>query len=414
MSFDLVTNEQDATLLNAARRPSLGPEPGVFDNFFSGAGRYSMRGMAEAGRALDLAGAVFPMVHDAVVGGTENQDQYFKEHDELFNGAVDYWTPKPGEVGTAGQITGQLAAGVMQAIVSPALLVGTSALGSGEDLVREGVDGRTAAGVGIVQGAAAGVGLKLPFLGRNLLTRVLSGAGGNVLQGAAAAGASAQVLKAGGYDEQAQRFDPWDARGRVLDAMLGAAFGGMAHLDARLSPTDEAALLVANQARHVEDATPQGRPATDVDATMHANAMREALEQVLRGDRVAVDHLTQGMRLEPAEALTRQRTEVADEAARLSAEEAPEAAPIQPKVQPEVPATDATPAEHSAASIKARQAVLDHPDLTIPTARADADGNPVTIRASDAIALADAEAAHAQAVAPNVFKTAAYCLLGAL
>lgn len=421
MSFDFFPNEQGATLLNAARKPSTTPEPGVFDNFAKGVGMYTMRSLAEAGRAVDMAGAVFPIAYDAVVGGTEQQDRYFKEHDEVFNGAVDYWTPKPGEVGTAGQVAGQLAGGVMQAIVSPALLVGTTQLSASEDLVRSGVDSTTAQVVGGIQGTSMAVGLKLPYLGQTLATRVLSGAGGNLMQGTAGALASSEVLKAEGYDKQAEQFNPWDLRARALDVMLGAAFGGLAHIDAKgklqeapkLTPTDEAALLVANQARHLEDVTPQGRPATDADATMHADAMRRAIDQVLRGEQVTVDDIVRDMRLVPDEAQYQQRAEIMSEAQRIAEQVAP-FDPIVPKMEPTRPLADNIPMEGDPASIQARRFATEQPDLTIPTNRADADGNPVTMRAADAIALADAEVAHAQATAANLFKTAANCLLGAL
>lgn len=426
MSFDFFPNEQGATLLNAARKPSTTPEPGVFDNFASGAGQYTMRSLAEAGRAVSMAGAVVPIALDAMVGddnfsGKSLTDRYFETHDEVFNGAVDYWTPKPGEVGTAGQVAGQLAGGVMQAIVSPALLVGTTQLSASEDLVRSGVDSTTAQVVGGIQGASMAVGLKLPYLGQTLATRVLSGAGGNLVQGTAGALASSEVLKAEGYDKQAEQYNPWDLRARALDVMLGAAFGGLAHIDAKgklqeppkLTPTDEAALLVANQARHLEDVTPQGRPATDADATMHADAMRRAIDQVLRGEQVTVDDIVRDMRLVPDEAQYQQRAEIMAEAQRIAEQVSP-FDPIVPKMEPTRLLADNIPMEGDPASIQARRFATEQPDLTIPTNRADADGNPVTMRAADAIALADAEVAHAQATAANLFKTAANCLLGAL
>lgn len=424
--FDLFPNEQGATLLNAARKPSTTPEPGVFDNFASGAGQYAMRSLAEAGRAVSMAGAVVPIATDALVGddnfsGKSLTDRYFENHNEIFNKAVDHWTPKPGEVGAAGQIAGQLAGGVMQAIISPALLVGTTQLSTAEDLVREGVDSGTAQAVGGIQGASMAVGIKLPFLGNTLAKRVLSGAGGNLVQGTVAAGASSGVLNAEGYEQSAERFNPWDLRARTLDVMLGAAFGGLAHVGAKgtvqeapkLTPTDEAALLVANQARHIEDVTPQGRPATDADATMHADAMRQAIDQVLRGETVTVDALVKDMRMVPDEAQYQQRAEIMSEAQRIAEQVAP-FDPIVPKMEPTRPLADNIPMEGDPASIQARRFATEQPDLTIPTNRADADGNPVTMRAADAIALADAEVAHAQATAANLFKTAANCLLGAL
>lgn len=550
MSFDLFTNEQNATLLNAARHPSMSPEASTWDGFASGAGKYAMRSLAEVGRAVDMAGAVFPIMADKITGGTAQQDQYFSEHDAVFNNAVDHWTPRPGEVGAAGQIAGQLAGGVMQAIVSPALLVGTTQLSSAEDLVREGVDSTTAQIAGGIQGVNMAVGIKLPYLGKTLATRLLSGSGGNLLQGTAGAFATSEVLKGQGYEQQAERYNPWDLRTRALDVMLGAAFGGLAHissantdrsitpqqdyqrylaetglteqriqemmaaekvapfppgsskiekgpsklagegmfasdeigaggfvapvrvdglrtpagrytnhsnnpnvefrrnsngdLDAyaihpikagdevfvnyrqagevniesnpvrNLSPTDEAAILVANQARHMEDATPQGRPATDADATRHADAMRQAVDQVLRGESVTVDATVKGMHMIPDEAQHRQRVEVMDEAQRIAAQEVPAEAPIVTKMDPNPQMAEGIPLDHDPAALMARRTAADYPDMTIPTTRTADDGSTVTIKASDAIAMADAEVAHARSTAANIFKTAANCLIGAL
>lgn len=453
MSFDFFPNEESATLLNAARHPSTTPEAGTWDNFASGAGQYAMRSLAEVGRAVDMAGAVFPIAVDAVTGGTERQDQYFAEHDAVFNRAVDYWTPQPGEVGAAGQIAGQLAGGVLQAIVSPAMLVGTAQLSTAEDLTRQGVDAGAANVVGDIAGIGTAIGVKLPFLGKTLASRVLTGAGGNVVQGAAMAGASHLVLDAAGNPQQAAQYDPLDLRARLLDAMLGAAFGGLAHLDAsgkptktpKLTATDEAALLVANQARHMEDATLSGRPATDADLTMHTQAMRQAVEQILRGELVQVDGIVKDMNIVPDEAMLRQRTEIADELRRVALAETPTGKPIEPvKAMPvetapeaptvatqamdavrntlgkvfgmELPQPDATiPASATDPAIgKARQAVKQNPDMVVPTGDMAPDGSPVRVRAADALARAEAELTQTKATAGNIFRAAATCLLGAL
>lgn len=432
MSFDFFPNEQDAGLLNATRKPSTAPDPGVWDGFAQGTGQYAMRSLAEAGRAVSMAGAVVPMLADKLTSGdnfsgTSLTDQYFQNHDEVFNNAVDHWTPRPGEVGTAGQVAGQLAGGVMQAIISPALLVGTAQLSSAEDLVRNGVDATTANTVGAIQGAGMAVGIKLPFLGQSLATRVMSGSGGNLVQGTATALASSEVLKGQGFGQEAERFNPWDLRARTLDVMLGAAFGGLAHLEAKggpkqtvdqaapkLTPTDEAALLVANQARHLEDSTSQGRPATDADATMHADAMRQALDQVLRGETVTVDGLTKDMMMVADDAQLQQRAEVTEEAQRIAAQDAPAEPPIFTTIGDKPLMPDTLAADHDPASLKARQFAQEQPELTIPTGRVAEDGTPINLKATDAIAQADAAVTHAQSTAANLFKTAAHCLLGAL
>lgn len=427
MSFDFFPNEQSASLLRATRNPSTVPDPGVWGGFASGTGNYAMRSLAEAGRSVDMLGSVFPIAVDAVTGGTARQDQYFQEHDDVFNGAVDHWTPRPGDVGTAGQIAGQLAGGVLQAVISPALLVGSAQLSTGEDLVRQGVDAGAANVAGDVAGLGMAVGLRLPFLGDKLATRVLSGAGGNVAQGAVVAGVTHGVLDAAGNPEQAEQYQALDLKGRLIDAMLGAAFGGLAHVGAppskpavgrdvaaKLTATDEAALLVANQARHMEDATPQGRPATAADATMHVDAMRQAIDQTLRGEAVTVDPITKDMRMVPDETQYQQRMEVTDEAHRLAEQEAPLSPPIfrAPDAQPA--SADVEALGHDPASVKARQFSTEQPDLMIASNRVDANGAPLMVKASEAIAQADADLAHTQAVAPNIFKTAALCLLGAL
>lgn len=424
MSFDFFPNEQNAALLNAARHPSVTPDPGAFQNFLPGAVSYGMRSLAEVGRAVDMAGSVFPIAADALTGGTERQDQYFKEHDDVFNNAVDYWTPRAGEVGAAGQIAGQLAGGVMQAVISPSLLVATSQLSTGEDLVRQGVDAGAANVVGDIAGIGSAVGLKLPFLGKTLATRVLSGAGGNVLQGAATAGASHAVLDAAGNADQAKQYDALDLRGRLLDAMMGAAFGGLAHVGAKLTPREDAAILVSNQARHLEETTAPGRPDTAADLTDHVAAMKQAIDQVLRGDPVAVDKTIEGMRMHPDEAMVRDRTELTGELTRLAGEEVPPAEPIRPLTD-ETPLrtpeggdplatepADAVPGDLIVA--RSRAALAKNPDMLIPDRAADSLDEPVPTRAGDVLDRLAADRANAEATAPDLFKTAAACLLGVL
>ena len=424
MSYDFYPNEQNAALLNAARHPSTTPDTGAFDNFLLGAGKTAMKSLAEVGRAVDMAGSVFPIAVDAVTGGTARQDQYFKEHDEVFNGAVDYWTPRPGEVGMAGQIAGQLAGGVLQATISPALLVATSQLSTGEDLVRQGVDAGAANVVGDIAGIGMAVGIKLPFLGKTLATRVLSGAGGNVVQGAATAGASHAVLDAAGNPQQAAQYDPTDLRGRLLDAMLGAAFGGLAHVGAKLTPKEDAALLVSNQARHLEETTTPGVPDSASDLTQHVTAMKQAIEQTLRGEPVAVDKTILGMRMHPDEAIANERTAYGDELKREAADQVPPAEPIRPLADETplrtvdgsdptaVQVADAVPGDLILA--RARAALAKNPDMLIPDRSADPQAEPVPMRAGDVIDRLAADRASADATAPDLFKTAAACLLGVL
>lgn len=305
MSFDLFPDESNATLLRAARNPSLEPVPGFWTGFLPGAASITMEGFAKTARAIDLLGAVGPMTVDALTGGTSEQDRYFKEHDDVFNRAVDYWTPAPGDVGTAGRVVGAIAPILAQVAVSPALAVGTAELGAAEDLVRQNIEARKAVGVGIVQGTGLGLGIYLPIFGTTLATRALvAGAGSNVAQGIVTRAASRKILEGTTAEKQ---FDPWDAESIVIDGLLGIGFGSLVHLGkapgdaayremiesirARMTESDKAAILVANQARHIEDTTAPGSPLTDVDRTLHAAAMRKAIDDVLNGRPADVEQI---------------------------------------------------------------------------------------------------------------------------
>lgn len=305
MSLDLYRRETAEKI--GAMAPVQVPEAGAFDGFIRGAGLATMRGLAKTGRAIDLLGSVGPIAKDAVTGGTVLQDKYFQEHDEIWGSAVDYWTPKPNEVGVAGEITGDVLSGLMQVIASPALAVGSLQLSTAEDLVKKGVDATRAQVVGGVQAAGLGLGVWMPILGQNLWQRVvIGGAGFNVAQGVTTRAASQMILSGTpGADE----FKAFDGTALTLDVLMGAAFGGIVHLSPKareqgaaawerlqtwaegLTPTQKAAIVALRQAQHLNvDSTP-GTPTAPADVEAHVNRLRTALEQLERGQRVNVDDM---------------------------------------------------------------------------------------------------------------------------
>jgi hypothetical protein len=311
MSFDLIPDEARPRCCARRSNPSLAPEPGVWGNFMPGAATLTMEGFAKAARGIDLMGAIGPIVEDRLTGGgTSEADKYFQEHDALFNSAVDYWTPKPGEVGTAGRVVGSLLPTLAQVAVSPALAINTAEMGTAEDLVRQGIDATRRSRPASCRAPGSVSGIYLPIFGNSLAMRALvAGAGSNVLQGIAARAASRKILEGTPAEKQ---FDPWDAESLVIDSLMGLGFGTMAHLAAPaegakpvpslLSDTDKAAILTANQARHMEDTTAPGRPVTDLDRTLHAQAMRKAIDDVLAGPsrRSRPDHAGHALRRGPA------------------------------------------------------------------------------------------------------------------
>lgn len=370
MSLDLYQPEIQERL--AAMPLTTRPEPSIWDGFMRGAGLSSMRGLARVGRSIDLLGSVGPIAMDAITGGTEAQDRYFREHDDVWGSAVDYWTPRPGEVGIAGQVVGNLASMLPMVIASPGLAVADAYIGTAEDLVREGVKARKAQQVGAVQAVGLGTGIWMPILGQNLWQRVLlGGAGFNVAQGVATRAASSEILKG---TAAASAFEPFDAEQLTLDVLLGLAFGTMAHLSPEmraqgaetwkriaawaenLSPGDKAAIAALRQAQHAAvDTFPGETPASPADVAKHADRLQTALEQILREEPVNVENLPEPEatgnavpRMQEAEART------AELQAHAEVARAEEGLAAPPEAAPEPPTREAAAARDVAQDIRQR------------------------------------------------------------
>lgn len=308
MSLDLFERESQERV--SALPHVTTTEPGVWDGFMRGAGLYTMRGLARIGRSIDLLGSVGPILKDAATGGTELQDRYFREHDDVWGSAVEHWTPKPGEVGVAGEVAGQLLSVLPVVIASPGLAVADAMLGTAEDLSKKGVDATKAQAVGAVQGAGLALGIWVPILGRNGWERVLvGGAGFNAAQGIVTRAASGAILEG---HKAAEEFHAFDGTALTIDVLLGMAFGGWAHLNPEmraqgkqawerihawaqsLLPSDVAALAALRQAQHANVDSVPGKAATPQDLEAHSKRLRTATEQILRGEPVELSNLPSG------------------------------------------------------------------------------------------------------------------------
>lgn len=361
MSFDLYPEEVGTRL--SGLRPVAEPEPGMFDNFFAGSGKVAMQTFAKTGRAASMAIAPFAAGLDqakaffhGTPANTDIQDKFFRWHDETFGSAVDYWTPKANEVGTAGQVFGSLLGTIPLVIASPAAAVASTQLSTGEDLVRKGVDAGTAQAVGAVQAAGLGLGIYVPILGKTLTQRVLlGGAGFNVTQGIATRAASANLLEGTAAAEDYKAFDPTSL---TLDALLGAAFGGLAHINpamraqgeawhtklaewgAKLKPSEVDALATLRQAQHMNADSMPGRPVDVEDVNAHVGMLRKTIEDLL-ADRVP-----------DIEGMPKARYEV-DAARQAEAEHV--LSEWQAEANAQRAANSAASVEHSAATEKAQE-----------------------------------------------------------
>jgi hypothetical protein len=438
MSFDMNPRETVDRLQTLT--PMQSPETGAFDGFVRGTGEYTMQGFAKAGRAVSLAASVLPIAADAFTGGTELQDSYFKFHDETFGNAVDYWTPRPGEVGAAGQIAGTLLSTLPLVIASPAAAVAAAQLSTAEDLARAGVSSGKAQAVGAVQAAGLGLGIYMPIFGQSLWQRMLlGGAGFNVVQGAAMRGASDVILQ--GTPAEGQ-YEAFDATSLTLDTLMGLGFGVIAHVSPRqraqgaetwnrmlewgksLKPSDIEALAALRQAQHANVDSLPGRPVEVSDMEAHAQRLRTAVEQLLRDEPVNVSDLPAG-RFEPVperfvEAQARGEA-LAAEAERIRVAEG---LPKPPEITPETGAVKQAVQEATGAiktgeagktadpmAIEAQRWIDEHPDAVIVTGH-DTDGKPISRPAREVLDQARAETERLRSDA-KLIEVAAGCLMGA-
>lgn len=304
MSLDLF-DETDKVLANL--RPVAEPEPGVWDNFTAGAGKVAMQTFAKAGRAASMAAAPLAMAFEKAPGSTEVQDKFFKAHDDIFGRAVDYWTPKAGEIGEAGQVVGQLLGTLPMVFASPALTVAQTQLSVAEDMARKGADASTAQAIGATQAAGLGLGIWVPILGKTLAQRVLvGGAGFNVVQGGATRAISAQLAEGTAAEGDFKTFDP---TALTLDVLLGAAFGAIAHINprmraegdawhkrmaewgAKVKPSEIDAMLTLRQAQHLNADSMPGKPVDANDFNAHVDRMRQAIDDLANDRPVNVEDM---------------------------------------------------------------------------------------------------------------------------
>ena len=273
-----------------------------------------LRPSASAGRALMMAGAPVAMAIDRaaefgdLIGGRTAQrealglapdrlgaaDWYFRNVvDDTGGNAVDAWTANPEAMGSAAKalnVGSTVIGSLPQMIATPELFLAQSGLDPATELVRQGVDTKTALAVGGANLAANAIGMKIPAAWGNTLTqRLLTGVGSNLGIGVAADAASNAALASGGYTEQAAGYDAKDPYARALDALMGAAFGWKANIDApRLPAAERDAVLAVKNNDHLHRQTLPGEPASASAARAHAGSVSSAIDQLLRGEPVNV------------------------------------------------------------------------------------------------------------------------------
>lgn len=214
---------------------------------------------------------------------------------------VDALMPNATTTGAAFQIVHGVSEGASLAVAGAAagglpgavaLTSTTEASGTYQESLKAGLSPEVAAARAAVSGVASGAGVLIPGgFGSTLATRLLTGTASNVSLGFASRYADHKILEANGYLEMAAQQKVWDTTAVLTDALLGAAFGGIAHLHgheaaavtaAAKEPGMVDAALVTNLA--VQDRNlAVGVPVDSTATHAHADALEVSNQQLLEG-----------------------------------------------------------------------------------------------------------------------------------
>lgn len=167
-----------------------------------------------------------------------------------------------------------------------------------QDLRDQGVDEETAKRAGLLEAVTAGSSALLPMgmparwlkglsTPGTLLAQAGAGAVINTSFGAASRYASAEILAAAGYPEQAELQKPWDETNLISDALAGLFFGahaswhGLSHLEApEVDPSIRDAAKVVQDRAEVAERAP-GVPVDITSAAVHRQALETALGDLM-------------------------------------------------------------------------------------------------------------------------------------
>ena len=231
----------------------------------------------------------------------------YSNSDRLLTEQVKNLRPDPRTTGAASQILFGLSDIIPRAFVGTALggpVGGAFAVGLPEGVssykvgVSDGLDTNTAALKGTIEGTIAGAGMLVPGSGltKGLISDVALTIGTNVGLGVVQRGAVNKLLSDRGYSEMAKQYDAWDKTALITDAILGAAFWGMARgheVRSEFSKKPEQPLvdaaLTAENARHMQVESAIGVPADPHSLEIHSRQMESAIDSLSRGEPVRVD-----------------------------------------------------------------------------------------------------------------------------
>jgi hypothetical protein len=276
MFDELYQTATDTVAMDIARRGLPAQpvkQPGAFDEFGSTVGKSLMQGGAMAARGIGMAGAAVPIVlersgfgqaalKEAGAEPDALSSAYFDALQEITKPAVDYWKPDAANAGTASQVVGGFARIVLPLAAgggNPALVVAGEQMGAYDELVEKGVDPTTANKAATVRGITTAAGMALPAaMVPGKAAAAAAGAVVNPVIGIADRAGTKAILENADYDKIAAQYQLLDGTAIAIDALVGAAAGGVAgraRPRVEVTPDQHAAALALNEAHVADDAT---------------------------------------------------------------------------------------------------------------------------------------------------------------
>lgn len=321
-AFDPNIGRIQADAANSA--PAFEYKPGLFENAVSATAAGVASGFTKTAQVINStvgylnevstenlkqerkARGSNPFIDDAISAGESKKEQS-DNLDRLLTEQVKKLRPDPRTTGAASQILFGLSDIIPRATVGTVMggpLAGAAAVGVPEGVssykvgVSDGLDKNTAAFKGLIEGTTAGAGVLLPGSGltKGLVSDVALTIGTNVGLGVVQRGAVNKLLSDRGYSEMAKQYDAWDKTALITDAILGAAFWGVARgheVRSEFSKKPEQPLvdaaLVAENARHFQVESAIGVPADPHSLEIHSRQLESAIDSLSRGEPVRVD-----------------------------------------------------------------------------------------------------------------------------
>lgn len=383
--FDsLYPEASDAALETKARRAPDAPAPTPwFKDFWSATGKAVPRAGAEMGRALtapmtgEAAAALSaPSMFGAPQTTPTEATAQLREQDAAIRDAIKEMTPDANSTGAASMIMHDVTRFVGKAAAysalggTPGAIVGMAAdEGTNEALRRmdEGVDGATAAKLGVVKGISSGVAVALPVAGKGIAQTIGLAAVGGPGSFIAEQATAREILRAADYTKEAAQIDPFDPMGLGVSFFGSALFGAGAHVargvKARSNASVADAKLMAeptppSEQTKVAQAVERAYTPEQVDAA-HVTilqAQREASALHAREDVAATGRHVEALDRAAEQMAAGRRVEVADvapvDAARMQAD-------VLPMVQRAVQVLNEVTASHSGQMDATMRAVVD-------------------------------------------------------